>query len=131
MNTALEFHDSQVQSIDADSGGGVSLHFSGAYIHNSVGRPGLDSGTGHVQGAMVSFSEASVQGSLAECVGTLSDGCISVNGLSLTLLPVPYSFLGPVAAEFTFQNGASIKIHANAVKSSVFGPSNFVENFEP
>jgi hypothetical protein len=60
----------------------------------------------------------------------LSDGYISVNGRSLTLLPVPYSFLGPVAAEFTFQNGASIKITANAVKCSVFGPSNFVEEFQ-
>jgi hypothetical protein len=64
-------------------------------------------------------------------VGTLSEGCISVNGLLMTLLPVPYSFLGPVAAEFTFQNGASIKIDANAVKCSVFGQSRFVEKFEP
>jgi hypothetical protein len=131
MNTALEFHDSEVQSIQADDDGGVSLHFSGAYIHKSVGQPGVDSGTGHIQAAKVSFSEAHFAGDLAECVGPLSDGSISVNGRSLSLFPIPYSFPGPVAAEFTFQNGASIKIDANAVECSVFGPSEFIEIFHP
>src|SRR6267142_3827371 len=118
MNTALEFHDSRVQSIQADDDRGVSLHFSGAYIHKSMGQPGVDSGTGHIQAARVSFSGTHLGGDLAKCVGPLSDGIISVNGHSLSLLPVPYLFLGPVAAEFTFQNGASIRIDASAVECS-------------
>jgi len=129
MNTALEFHDSLVQSIQADDSGCVSVHFSSAYIHMSVGRPGVDSGTGHIQAAKLSFAEAHFGGSLSKCVGPLSDGVVHVDGHSLSLLPVPYSFIGPVAAEFDFQNGASIKISAAAVECSVFGPSEFVESF--
>ncbi len=131
MNAALEFHDSHVQSIQADDDGGVTLHFSEAYIHSSVGQPGVDSGTGHIQAASVSFSEAHLGGDLAECVGSLSDGVILINGHSLSLLPVPYSFRGSVAANFTFQNGASVKIDASAVECCVFGPSEFVETFPP
>jgi hypothetical protein len=41
------------------------------------------------------------------------------------------SFLGPVVAEFEFQNRASIKIKAAAVECSVFGPSEFVESLQP
>jgi hypothetical protein len=129
MNAALEFHDSHVESIQADDDGSVSLHFSEAYIHKSVGQPGVDSGTGHIQAARVSFSEAHFDGDLAECVGPLSDGIILVSGHSLSLLPVPYSFRGPVAANFTFQNGASVKIDASAVECCVFGPAAFVETF--
>ena len=129
MNAALEFHDSYVQIIQPDNAGGVSLHFSEAYIHKSVGQPGVDSGTGHVQAARVSFSEARLVGDLAECVGALSDGIILVNGHSLSLLPVPYSFRGLVAANFTFQNGASVKIDAITVECCVFGACEFVETF--
>jgi hypothetical protein len=132
MNAALEFHDSCVQSIHTDDHGDVSLNFSEAYIHKSVGQPGVDSGTGHFQAATVSFSQAHLGGDLAECVGPLSDGTILVNGHSLSLLPVPYSFRGPVvAANFTFQNGAFVKIDASAVECCVFGPSEFVETFHP
>ena len=131
MNTALEFHDSRVQSIQTDGIGGLSLNFSGAYIHKSVGQPGVDPGAGHKQAAKVSFSEAKARGNLAECIGPLSDGCISVDGRFLSLLPVPYSFRGPVAAEFTFQNGASIVIDANGVECTAFGSSEFVETFPP
>jgi hypothetical protein len=131
MNAALEFHDSHVETIQADADRSVSLHFSGAYIHTSVGQPGIDLGTGHSQQARLSFSEARFAGDLAQCVGALSNGALMANGHSMSLLPVPYSFRGPVTAEFTFQNGVSIRIDASAVECTVFGPTEFVEAFDP
>lgn len=49
MNTALEFHDSDVQRIDVYNDGGVHLYLPRAYIHRSMGNPGVDAGEGHWQ----------------------------------------------------------------------------------
>ena len=129
MNTALEFHDSEVQSVCVEKAC-VTLHFSAAYIHRSEGRPGVDSGAGYCQAAKISFGEAHFDGGLAECVGRVSDGHITVNGECLSLVSIPFSSSGPVQATFVFQNGATLRIDANSIECSSFGPSKFIENFQ-
>jgi hypothetical protein len=47
VNSGVELHDSTFEGLDVF--GGVSLlAFRPAYLHKSVGRPGIDSGTGWV-----------------------------------------------------------------------------------
>jgi hypothetical protein len=131
MNTAIEFHDSDVQRIEVDNNGGVVLHFSSAYIYSSTGQPGVDAGAGHLQGATISFAEAKFDSGVGGCEGALSDGAITIDGRLETMLPIPYSFSGPVAAEFTFQNGATLRLNANGVTCSVHGTASFVETYNP
>jgi hypothetical protein len=130
MNTALEFHDSDVRGVYAEKAG-VTLHFSAAYIHRSEGRPGIDSGAGYAQAAKISFGEAHFDGSLAECLGRVSDGHITVNGECLSLVSIPFSSSGPVQATFVFQNGATLRLDANSIECYGYGPSQFIENFHP
>jgi hypothetical protein len=128
MNTALEFHDSEVQSAHADYGC-VTFYFSKAYIHQSDGRPGVDRGTGHIQAAKLSFQHAHFDGNLVECVGQLSDGFITIAGTDLWLVPLPFSAPGPVQASFVFKSGATLRVDGKSVDCSSFGPSTFVEDF--
>jgi len=128
MNEALEFHDSDVQSVEAE-GGCLTLRFSAAYIHRSAGQPGVDAGEGYLQAAQVLFRNADFVGNLSECVGTLYDGSIVVSGQPLGLVPVPFISPGPVRAEFLFNNGSSLRIEAASVSCSCYDRSEFVERF--
>jgi hypothetical protein len=109
--------------------GCVTLNFSEAYIHRSEGQPGVDSGSGHIQAAKFSVGEAHFDGNLAECVGELSDGFITIAGTDLSLLPIPFSTSEPVKASFVFKNGSTLRVDGKSVECFSFGPSRFVEQY--
>jgi hypothetical protein len=96
MNRALEFHDSEVESIITD-GDRVTVRFSEAYIHVSMGTPGVSPGDGFLQSAELVFSEASAPFP-PNTHGSLSDGTIRVDGSSYDLLPLPFRADGKITA---------------------------------
>ncbi len=128
MKSALEFHDSEVASV-LHEGDVLRVVFSGAYIHRSSGRPGLDSGDGLSQAVEISFKNPKITGKAAACRGNLWDGRMSIAGRQLDLLPVPFDFSGPVRAELTFASGERLGIDADAVTCKGLGEPVFVEHF--
>ena len=127
MNRGIEFHDSEVRSTERlqDS---VRILFDPAYVHVSAGRPGIDAGEGHVQPAELVFA-ATVCEVPPGCTGPISEGKVSVNGVSYSLLPVPFRAEGAVVAEFVFCSGAILKVTAKSISCSIHGTSRFVETF--
>lgn len=128
MNRALEFHDSQVASVTA-GGARIAVSFSQAYIHCSHGKPGVAVGEGYVQAARLSLDGATWIGDPSQARGVLSDGSLQVDGIVLSLVPVPYAATGIVRAEFTFVSGARLSIEASSVMCDTEGQARWVESF--
>jgi hypothetical protein len=70
MNAALEFHDSEVSSVEC-TGSTLCVRFAAAYVHQSEGRPGADAGAGYVQSVELLFHEAQWSGNAQLCFGRL------------------------------------------------------------
>jgi len=128
MNAALEFHDSEVSSVVADAGQ-ASIRFSAAYVHRSVGIPGVDSGAGYTQAIEISLYQPIWVGPLPECIGKLSDGQIEVNGQTLSLVPVPYTAEGQISLTMTFANGSEFSSSAKGIEVKQAGAPRYVEAF--
>ena len=129
MNISFEFHDSHVRAVE-HLPGAIRMSFSSAYLHHSVGRPGVDAGSGHVQPVEIVFGDAQCPGSLASYIGTLSVGEVIIDEDSYSLLPVPFQASGMVAAEFVFCNGEILTLTAKSISCTAHGPSRFVEKFD-
>jgi len=127
MNSALEFHDSEVSLVEGTNGT-LRLLFSSAYIHRSAGRPGRDPGAGYMQAAELIFTDASWQGLSSECSGYLYDGSLNVDGESLSLIPIPFTTTGNITAVFSFLSTV-LSVSAGSVVCSVSGEPRFVENY--
>ena len=129
MNSALEFHDSEVGAVRM-SGGALHVVFDSAYVHGSPGVPGVDPGAGYAQAAELVFSEAQFTEHGA-CVGAVSDGVISALGATFdNLVPLPFSVLGRVSAKLTFTSGGVLNVTSNGVSCTPTGPARFVEKYD-
>ena len=128
MNEGLEFHDSVVQTIELRDGS-LWVEFSSAYIHRSLGRPGVEDGEGYVQPARLVFTEARCFGNPAACGGQLSEGFLFVDGNAVQLVPIPSSGNGKVQAELVFVTGEVLKVEASSFKCSSYGDARYVERF--
>ena len=128
MNSALEFHDSEVSSI-TDADGSLHVRFSAAYVHRSDGVPGVDSGEGYIQAVELTLENASWDGSLAECIGKLSDGELFVVDRPLGLVPLPFESTSQTRVELQFSNGATLLARGAPVHVRTNGAARFVERF--
>ena len=130
MNSALEFHDSEVADIRV-SGAELHVVFESAYIHRSLGRPGIDAGSGYAQPAEMVFSEAQYTESQGSCRGAISDGTISTAGAKFDgVVPLPFSAPGRVSATITFVSGGVLEIISSGVSCVPTGPARFVEAYD-
>nr|CAS02898.1 putative integron gene cassette protein [uncultured bacterium] len=128
MNSALEFHDSTVASVQVRDGV-LRVIFSAAYVHRSLGRPGLDAGGGFSQSVEISFKSARITGNPSDCQGNLSDGLLVAPGYRSGLVPIPFDSPGPIEAELTFTSGALLRVESEAVSCVALGDPVFIEKF--
>lgn len=73
MDSPLDFHASKLEETAA-CGDTLRLVFSGALVHRSAGRPGINTGAADIQPAELVFSRALWSASIAGCSGSVSDG---------------------------------------------------------
>ncbi len=118
MNTSLEFHDSEVGSVEA-VGEDLLIRFSDAFVHESSGDPGIDIGATSLRPLELMFSEASWSGPALPIAGVLSDGQIRMGDLHFSLLPLPFEAEGAVKAKFVFSTGEVLSVTARFVRCSV------------
>jgi hypothetical protein len=128
VNAALEFHDSEVSSVQC-TGGTLCVRFAAAYVHHSEGRPGTDAGTGYAQSLELLFHEAQWSGNVQLCLGKLSDGHLRQGEHTMSLVPLPYQSSTPVAAEFAFQNGEGLSVKAASAVIRFTGEPRFIESY--
>jgi hypothetical protein len=128
MNSALEFHDSEVKAIEL-AGGVLSIIFSSAYVHRSVGEAGTDPGQGVTQPAELVFSGAECTMLASGCSGKISDGSVLVGAKTYGLLPLPFSASGDISASFVFASGVTLNFTAQSLACSITGSPTYVESF--
>lgn len=128
MNAALEFHDSEVSSVEC-TGNTLCVRFAAAYVHQSEGHPGIDAGAGYVQTVELLFREAQWFGNVQLCFGRLSDGALREGEQTMWLVPLPYQSRSPVAAEFAFQNGERLSVQSASALIRFTGEPHFVESY--
>jgi hypothetical protein len=87
MNTAIEFHDSTIVTLQK-TGATLRIVFDPAYVHHSEGRPGFDAGEGHLQIVEMEISGATTSEESGQCMGDISDGIISVDGRDCNASPI-------------------------------------------
>jgi hypothetical protein len=128
-NRAIEIHDSKLQSI-AISVGDVVLDFSSAYVHQSDGRPGIDTGTGWTQHAVLRVRGDVVSGSLTRLPCHLSSGHLVLNGEhSDNEIPIPLSCDGYVQIHLTSVFGETVQVRGSRVTLELLGAPEYVEEF--
>jgi hypothetical protein len=128
MNAALEFHDSEVSSVEC-TGSTLCVRFAAAYVHHSEGRPGSDAGAGYVQTLELLFHEAQWSGNVQLCFGRLSDGQLREGEHAMSLVPLPYQSSTAVGVELAFQNGERLSIKAVSAVIRFTGEPRFVESY--
>ena len=128
MNSAIEFHDSEVADIVLD-GDEVILSFAEAYVHKSEGKPGTDPGTGWTQAAKLFIGGASLEGVFPDFPCWIADGSLRIEGIHLNdLIPIPLDCSGRVRLEVVFHRDSWITITGNSAKLVLIGEPTYVED---
>ncbi len=128
MNSALELHDSVIDSIIVETSI-VRILFSSAYVHQSTGNPGIDAGLGFRQPAELILSGTTVTDTKLDYKGIISDASIESENESFSLLSLPFSLSGALTASFVLASGVSFSILASDIKCAVSVSPTYVEAF--
>ena len=130
-NRAIEIHDSTLDAISIRDGAAV-LHFPCVYIHESIGRPGVDAGSGWVQQALLRISDAAITRSFSTFPADLLDGHIKLGDAVLkNEIPIPLSHKGIVELRLESWNDEAVLITGNSADLELIGEPKYVEEFRP
>jgi hypothetical protein len=84
-----------------------------------------------VEPAELVFTDATFSESGGACIGSVSDGSLSVaNGKFENVIPLPLSLFGRVSATIAFSSGSVLAVTAAGVSYLATGPARFVEAYE-
>jgi hypothetical protein len=126
-NRAIELHDSTLEAL-IESDATAVLHFQPAYVHESAGQPGWDSGSGWVQQARLHVAEAQVTGLLSELPCDLWGGELRIDDeVFNNCIPIPLDRQG--AVRLHLKCSANIHISGTAVRIEMLGDPTYVEEF--
>jgi hypothetical protein len=129
MNSAIEFHDSEVAAIVLD-GDSVIVSFKEAYVHKSLGTPAVDPGTGWTQAARLFIGGASIEGVFPDFPCWIADGSLRIEGRdSDELIPIPLDRIGSVRLEILFHKDSHVVIVGNSAKLVLIGDPTYVEEY--
>lgn len=130
-NRSIEIHDSSLDTISVRDGKAV-LYFSSVYIHEFTRTPGVDSGSGWVQQALLRMSEAAVRRSFSKFPAELLAGYISLGDAVLSnKIPVPLRHKGIVEICLESWNDEVVLIGGDSAGFELIGESKYVEEFRP
>jgi len=130
---SIEIHDSVLTQISFFQNE-ARFHLS-AYIHQSEGIPGQDSGSGWIQEAIIRIQDAQMKGSFSELPVTLSDGqfWLGHNNL-MNLIPVPIRRF-KVDLKLRLEAWKQVKevviVTGTEVELELIGQPKYVEEFRP
>ncbi|MCU0721649.1 MAG: hypothetical protein MUC83_18205 [Pirellula sp.] len=126
----MELHDSKISSI-VENDGTIVVELT-AYLHQSQGRPSIDSGTGWAQSVRLTFLNATFSRTIAGLPDTILDGRLTLSGEKLeNLFVVPLTQLGQTCTYFEFANGIEMTICGEGFRSEYVDIPSFVEPFIP
>jgi hypothetical protein len=124
LNAAIEFHDSECLALEVDSQGGGSVLLN-AYVHRTVGEPGISPGEGGVQRVRLKVGAMRVIGDVGDLPASIYDGSIVVGTSALdVLIPFPSNYSEAVSITLTLLDNAR-EIVVSGVGLSIEAESEF------
>jgi hypothetical protein len=127
----IEIHDSVLSQISFIQNE-AQLHFSALYIHESDGVPGIDSGRGWFQHAILRIHDAKVDGVFAEFPVKLTDGRTQIGQEILeNKIPVPLHHQGAfeLRLQAMWQDTRIVTIKGKGAELQLLGEPKYIEEF--
>jgi hypothetical protein len=124
LNQAIELHDTECLAVDFDDEGGGSVLLD-AYVHRTVGEPGISPGEGGVQRIRMRFGAMTIKGEVGPLPAYVYEGSVTV-GINVqdNLIPFPVSSSESAALRMMLSDDARI-IVVNGVTISIEAESDF------
>jgi hypothetical protein len=130
-NRAIEIHDSVLEHLSIVDGRAL-FEFSSLYVHQSIGTPGADPGTGWFQRARLQINGAMFFSSFSEFPCKLLGGQISLGGSEFdNVIPIPLLYRDGIALRLDSRDGAVIQLRGTDVELELMGEPHHVEEFRP
>lgn len=131
MNSVIEIHDSEIDAITNVDGEAV-LYFSSVYLHKSLGKPGVDAGTGWVQKARLTIPDALVERTFEHFPAELLDGNIRLGDATFeNEIPVPLHFEGDTEICLESWNDQIFLVSGRGAVLELIDEPTYVEDFQP
>jgi hypothetical protein len=121
MSFTLEFHDSEVRDVVADSDA-VRIRFSAASVRSPEGKRGW------LPSVVLSLAQATLVGDFTQAFGKLADGAVHQDGRNAPRLALPGALAGAVELTLTFANGTLLTVQAPALVLTVTDDARFAED---
>lgn len=131
MNAAIELHDTYLGFV-AQEAETVVIHFTPAFIHKSLGRPGWDDGIGETQACKLVFQSAHVSGIVGDLPSVIFDGELRIgNDIHQNLIILPCKVIGAELelALFLSPDNRKLVITGSGLSISLEGDAEYVEEF--
>jgi hypothetical protein len=131
MNSAIELHDSWIESI-IQAELSVVIYFRPAYVHRSQGRPGFEAGSGWTQDFDFIVYSARIESSFSEFPQELHGGELAVDRQTFEhLIPLPVNMVGQVRfSVFSIMgNQPALTVTGSGVEVIPVSTAHFVEEF--
>jgi len=129
MNSVIEIHDSDVETVSSADGKAV-LCFSSVYIHKSHGTPGVDPGTGWVQQARLTIAGGIIKSTLPLFPSELLGGYLRLGDSVLdNEIPIPLNFQGDTELHLESWNDKFILVSGSGAELELIGEPTYVEDF--
>jgi hypothetical protein len=91
VNQAIELHDTECLSVEVDDRGLGSVLLD-AYVHRTVGEPGISPGEGGVQRIRMKFSAMAIEGNVGLLPSYVYEGSLTIGSTVLNnIVPFPTS----------------------------------------
>jgi len=130
LNAAIELHDSVLAKITRLEST-VEIALRPAYVHQSVGQPGVDNGIGLVQNVVISVHEGSVTGDVGELPSGIFDGEFEVGPHAFpNMIALPCDVAGSVTLTlFLSPDNRKLVILGKRITIRLDGQPSYVEEF--
>ncbi len=129
--TQIELADAQLATVVVD-GRTVTLRFPAAPARRAGEGADARPVDGYLQGVVITLSDAHLTlddgSTLGECMGSVREGALVVDGLLVRRLAVPSAWTGLVDLNLAFRNGASLRISAAEARCAAPGGAGFRES---
>ena len=129
MNRALELHDSNL-SLVMPNGKDVTVELSPAYLHESVGQPGVDAGSGYLQDVHLQLKGAEIESFASNLPDRIDEGWVVVGDERIdNIIPLPLIALQPAELVLSTNGEQTLRIRAQGIVAILIGPRKGLETF--
>jgi hypothetical protein len=114
LNQAIELHDTECLAVDVDDHGGGSVLLD-AYVHRTVGEPGISPGEGGIQRIRMRFGAMTIKGEVGPLPAYVYEGSLTVGShVQDNLVPFPASSSETATLRIMLSDNARIIVVSGA-----------------